>query len=165
MRGGVEYRVIRAPAIGGNSDANLDLAVSGELDGVGQQILEDLLKALWVGVHESWQALGKEQVQRQILGLGHVPEVAVDGVTQAGEGDFLDLDGDGPGFDFREIQDIVDEVEKIGAGGIDVAGKLNLFVRELASGVSGELLAENEDGIERRPQFVGHVRKELGLVF
>src|SRR6185295_18886270 len=31
--------------------------------------------------------------------------------------------------------------------------------------VSGELLAEDEDGIERRAQLVGHVREELGLVF
>ena len=36
---------------------------------------------------------------------------------------------------------------------------------EVARGVFGELLAEDEDGIERRAQLVGHVRQELGLVF
>ena len=35
----------------------------------------------------------------------------------------------------------------------------------LPAGISGELLAEDEDGIERRAQLVGHVRQELGLVF
>src|ERR1019366_4628878 len=55
--------------------------------------------------------------------------------------------------------------EEVGAGGVDVAGKLDLLGREVAPGVSGELLAEDEDGIERRAQLVGHVRQELGLVF
>ena len=94
-----------------------------------------------------------------------MPEVAVDVVAQAGEGDFLDLDGDGAGLDFREIENVVDEVQQVGAGGVDVAGKLDLLVREVAPGVFGELLAEDEDGIERRAQLVGHVRQELGLVF
>ena len=39
------------------------------------------------------------------------------------------------------------------------------FVREVAAGVFGQLLAENQDGIERRAQLVGHVGQELGLVF
>ena len=39
------------------------------------------------------------------------------------------------------------------------------LVGQVARGVFGELLAEDEDGIERRAQFVGHVRQELGLVF
>ena len=35
----------------------------------------------------------------------------------------------------------------------------------LPGSVFGELLAEDEDGIERRAQLVGHVGQELGLVF
>ncbi len=103
-------------------------------------------------------------VERQVLGLGHVPEVAVDGVAQAGEGDLLDLDGDGAGLDLREIENVVDEVQQVGAGRVDVAGELDLLGREVAGGVFGELLAEDEDGIERRAQLVRHVRQELGLV-
>ena len=165
LLGLAEHRVIGAPALRGEADANLDVAVRGELDGVGQQVLEDLLETLRVAVHGARQLLGELHVERQVLGLGHVPEVAVDGVAQAGEGDFLDLDGDGAGLDFREIEDVVDEVEEVGAGGVDVAGKLDLLAREVAPGVVGELLAEDEDGIERRAQLVGHVREELGLVF
>ena len=43
--------------------------------------------------------------------------------------------------------------------------KLDLLFAEIAAGVAGELLAQDENGIERRAQFVGHVRQELRLVF
>ena len=65
----------------------------------------------------------KLHVERQVLGLGHVPEVAIDGVAQAGEGNLLGLDGDGAGLDLRKIENVVDEVQQVGAGGVDVAGK------------------------------------------
>ena len=132
LLGLAEHRVIGAPALRGEIDAHFDVAVRGELDGVGQQVLEDLLEALRVAVHEARQVLGELHVERQVLGLGHVPEVAVDVVAQAGEGDFLDLDGDGAGLDFREIENVVDEVEQVGAGRVDVAGKLDLLVGEVA---------------------------------
>ena len=165
LLGLAEHRVIGAPALRGEIDAHIDVAVGGELDGVGEQVLEDLLEALRVAVHERRQVVGELHVERQVLGLGHVPEVAVDVVAQAGEGDFLDLDGDGAGLDFREIENVVDEVEQVGAGGVDVAGKLDLLGERLPAGVFGELLAEDEDGIERRAQLVGHVGQELGFVF
>ena len=41
---------------------------------------------------------------------------------------------------------------------------LNLLRREIACRVVGQLLAENQDRVERRPQFVRHVGEELGLV-
>ena len=73
------------------------------------------------------QVVGELDVERQVLGLGHVPEVAVDGVAQAGERDLLDLDGDGAGLDLREVENVVDEVEQVGAGRVDVAGELDLL--------------------------------------
>ena len=47
---------------------------------------------------------------------------------------------------------------------MDVAGELDLLRREVAAGVLGELLAEDQDRVERRAQLVRHVREELGLV-
>ena len=35
----------------------------------------------------------------------------------------------------------------------------------LVSAIFGQLLAEDQDGVERRAQLVGHVGQELGLVF
>ena len=111
LLGLAEHRMIGAPALRGQADAHLDVAVGGELDGVGQQVLEDLLQALRVA--RPWtrgRSSAKSHVERQVLGLGHVPEVAVDVLAQAGEGDLLDLDRDRAGLDLREIENVVDEV-------------------------------------------------------
>ena len=48
--------------------------------------------------------------------------------------------------------------------GVDVPGELDCLVREVAAGVLGQLLAEDEDRVERRAQLVRHVGQELGLV-
>ena len=103
-------------------------------------------------------------VEGQVLVFGHVPEVAIDGVAQAGERDLLGLDRDRAGLDLREVEDVVDEVEQVGAGRVDIAGEIDLLGQEVAGGVVGQLLAEDEDGVERRAQLVGHVGEELGLV-
>ena len=50
-----QHRVIGAPARRGKADANLDVAMRRELDGVGQQVLEDLLQALRVAVQDRGQ--------------------------------------------------------------------------------------------------------------
>src|SRR6185312_4499286 len=44
------------------------------------------------------------------------------------------------------------------------ARELHLLSAEVAVGVVRELLAENKDAVERCPQFVRHVGKELRLV-
>ena len=44
------------------------------------------------------------------------------------------------------------------------ARELHLFAGKVAVGILGELLAQDENTVERRAQLVGHVRKELGLV-
>ena len=51
LAGNTEYRVIRSPSLIGNGDANVHLAMSRELDGVGEQILENLLQTLGVTRH------------------------------------------------------------------------------------------------------------------
>ena len=59
LLGIAEHGVIRAPAVRGQGDADVDMALSGELDGVGEQVLEDLLQPLRVAVHRTWQ-VGRE---------------------------------------------------------------------------------------------------------
>ena len=115
-------------------DATRDLhvPVGREFDGVGEQVLEDLLQPLGIALHEVRQALGELHVERQVLGLGDMAEVAFDVFAQPVERDFLDLDCHRAGFDFREIENIVDEVEQVGAGRVDVAGKLDLPVGKVA---------------------------------
>ena len=92
-------------------------------------------------------------------------EWARDAIEQVGDGHFFVVDRDRAGFDLGEIEDIADEIEQIGAGAVDGAGELHLFVRQIAARIFAELLTQNEDAVERRPQFVRHVCKELGLEF
>ncbi len=48
---------------------------------------------------------------------------------------------------------------------MDGAGELDLLRCEVGVGVLGELLAEDQDVVQRRPELVRHVRQELRLVF
>jgi len=50
---------------------------------------------------------------------------------QRAEGDVFRLDGDGSGFDLREVEDVVDQREQIGAGGVDVLGESICFAVRL----------------------------------
>src|SRR5207247_9989972 len=60
---------------------------------------------------------------------------------------------------------VVDEVEQLGPCRVNVPGPLDLLVGEVAARVVGKLLAEHQNAVERRAQFVRHVGQKLGLVF
>src|SRR6185369_14882454 len=55
-----KHRVIESPALRGKIHAHFDVAARSELDGVGEQILEDLLEALGIAVHRAGQRFVKE---------------------------------------------------------------------------------------------------------
>ena len=164
LRGMAENRMVGEPALRGETHAHLDVAARGELEGVRDQVLEDLPHPLRVAVQTGRQICGQARVEREFLRVGHGLEMAGDAVAQPGERHFLDLHGDRAGFNFRQVENVVDEVEQIRAGGIDELGKLPLLGREIARFVFRELLAEEEDDIQGSAQLVGHVGEELGLV-
>ena len=93
-----------------------------------------------------------------------VAERPRDRVEQVGEADLLGLDRDGAGLDLGQVENVADQVQQVGAGAVDGAGELDLLRRQVAVRVLGELLAEDQDGVERRAQLVRHVGEELGLV-
>lgn len=126
-RGLAEYGVVRAPAGGGHVHAHFHFAVRGEFHGVGEQVLENLLEPLRVAVHGLRQVGGELHAEGQVLCLGDVPEVPVDGVAQLGEGDLLDVDADGAGLELGKVENVVDEVVQVFARRVDVARKLDLL--------------------------------------
>ena len=67
-------------------------------------------------------------------------------------------------FDLRQIEDVVDEVEQVGARRVDRAREFDLLFVEIALRVVGQQLRQDEQRVERRPQLVAHVGEELGLV-
>ncbi len=103
-------------------------------------------------------------VEGQAARLRLVAEGPRDCFEQRRYVDVFGFDGDRARFDFRQIENVADQIEQIGAGTVDCAGKLDLLLRKIAVGVLGQLLTENEDAIQRRAQLVRHVGQEFGFV-
>ena len=71
-------------------------------------------------------------VERQPAGLSFVPEWPRHGFEQAGEGDFLRLDGDRAQLDLGEVEDVADQIEEVGSGAVNCPGELDLLGPEIA---------------------------------
>ncbi len=160
----LECRVIRAPAALRQPDVQPHAAVRSELEGVRQQVLENLQQALRVGRDVAADAGVEVRDERQRARLGLVPEVALDRLAQVRELQVLGLDRDRAGLDLRQVENVADQVQQVGARGVNGLRELDLPRAQVAVGVLGQLLAEDQDAVERRAQLVRHVREELGLV-
>ena len=109
---------------------------------------------------------GAEDLDRELeaLLLRERPERALDVVADVAERDVAGVHVHLPGLDLREVEDVVDQLEEIGAGLVDRPGELDLLVGQVLLGVLREQLREDEQRVERRAQLVAHVREELALV-
>ena len=81
-----------------------------------------------------------------------------------GQQDLLGIDRHRAGFDLRQIENVADQVEQIGAGAVDGARELDLSRRQVAVRIVAKLLAQDQDRVQRRAQLVRHVGQEFGLV-
>ena len=68
------------------------------------------------------------------------------------------------GLHLGQVEDVVDQGEEMPARGQDVLQVLGLLRVHLPEHPLGEHLREAEDRVQRRPELVGHVGEELGLV-
>ena len=93
-RRGVQHRVIRPPAADRAGDLQAHFAFGGELEGVGEQVLQDLLQALGVGDDAAWQVRIDVDPERQIAVVRLVPERPADGLEQVRGQDLLGIDRD-----------------------------------------------------------------------
>ena len=66
-------------------------------------------------------------LERQLAVLRLVPERPGHDVEQVGEEDLLGIDRDGAGLDLRQVEDVADEVQQVGAGAVDGARELDLL--------------------------------------
>jgi hypothetical protein len=139
--------------------------LAGEFEGVRQQILEDLLQTLGVGgdaVVEVWVEVdGKHQLPVICL----MTERTRHGVDQRAKEDLLRVDRNGARLDLGEVENVADQVQKIGAGAVNGARELDLFRQQIAIRVFAKLLAQDEDRVQWRAQFMRHVGQEFRLVF
>ncbi len=100
----------------------------------------------------------------QALEVGHLAEGALDELPQLGERHRGDVHRHGAGLDLGEVEDVVDQVQQVGARAVDRLGEPDLLGGEVAVGVLAQDLRQDQQAVERRPQLVRHVGQELGLV-
>ena len=159
-----EDRMVVAPATYSRGDTQAHAALLGEFEGVGEQILEYLLHTLRVSDEAAAEVRIHVHVESDPSILCLVSEWAGDHVEQVGEGNLLGVNRHGAGLDLREVEDIANQVQQIRAGTVNGFGEFDLFSSQIAVRVLRELLAQDQDTVQRCAQLVRHVGQELGLV-
>ena len=136
----------------------------GEFEGIREQVFEHLLQTFRVGDYGPAEGRIHLHVEGEAAILGLMPERACHHIQQVGEDDLLRVHRDRAGFDLRQVKDVADQVQQVSPGTVNRAGELDLPGGQIAVGVVGELLTQDQDTVERRAQLVRHVGQELGLV-
>ena len=148
----------------GTGHRQADLAMLGKLQGIRQQIAQDLMQANAVTVDHTRHACFQLRVQTQALDLGHRPQAGVQLHENVLHVQRFELELHAPGLDLGQVQHIVDQLQQVTARPMHDVGMLGLFLGQVASAVLPQLVAENQDAVERRAQLMGHVGKEFRLV-
>ena len=135
----------------------------GELDGVRQEVQEDLANLALVADKLPEAVVDRHVEPEPVAGraLADEDHGAPDGRREIEAGE---LQLHPPRLDLRQVQDVVDEREEMAARGEDVLDVLGLLVVELSEHALPEHLREADDRVERRAELVRHVGEELGLV-
>ncbi len=90
-------------------DVERDAALVGEFEGVGEQILEDLLQAGRIGQQRLGQLFVAADDEVQVFVLSDLIERSLDFVLDLNGRDLLKIDRRRSRFDLREVEDVVDE--------------------------------------------------------
>jgi hypothetical protein len=132
------------------------------LDGVGEQVDQDLAQPHLVGANEQLGvALALRQRHLELRGLvGHHGERLLQGVANA-QG--FERERQAACFDAREIEHIGEHGQQVRARLFDVAHLLFLRIVERLARIDPQQLRKAQHGVERGAQLVAHAREELGL--
>ncbi|MFM1944605.1 MAG: hypothetical protein RI897_3587 [Verrucomicrobiota bacterium] len=137
-----------------------DLAFLGELDGVIDEVGDDLAEAKGVAA-EVLGDIGRDfDEELKALFVGFLGGDRGDGVD-----DLVELEVDVfyiefTGFDFGDVEDVVDDAEEGGAGGMDLMDVVVLFGGEFS--FEGEV-SQADDGVHGGADFVAHIGEEHGF--
>ena len=94
-----------------------------------------------------------------------MPEWSRDHLHEVAEVHLFRINRYGSGFDLREVEDVADQVQQVRPRAVNGAREFHLLVAQIPFRIFSQLLAENQDAVEGRAQFVRHVREEFGLIF
>ena len=132
-----------------------------ELQGVAQQVQENLVDAQLVAAHlgvaDALGVDGEVQLPRARLGLNDAVEI----VQKIDEVVGLLVQRDLAALDMAHVQNVVDEAQEMRAGGLDLVQVLLHFLRLIEA--AGSQSGEAHDGVHGRADVVGHVREEGAL--
>ncbi len=151
---GVALRALLHP------DEHHHFAALGELDGVADQIDEDLPQANRVADHEIRHVRRDVAGQLQILGVGAEAETAHSVRHRVAQ---LELDGievELAGLYFGEVEDVVDDGQQAVGRAFDHLQVIALLDGE--GGFEGEL-SHAEDAVHGRADLMAHVGQEIAL--
>ena len=138
-------------------------ALGGELHRIGEEVHQDLL---------DFPLVRDDVAQPLVHGLGErdpvshrpPPHQGQDIVQGGRQMEPPELQLEPSGLHLGQVEDVVDQGEEVPAGGQDVLQVLGLLLVHLPEHPLGQHLREAEDRVQRRPQLMGHVGEELGLV-
>ncbi len=134
-----------------------------ELDGVAHQVHQELAEPRGIGAdrfrHPARPMVIEGKPLLQGLDPQHGDDLADDGVGRAA--DLFDFQP--VGFDFRQIEDVVQEGEEVFSAGVDDIQVIFALGRVVFVASFAQEVGEPDDGIQRGADFVAHVGQEPAL--
>src|SRR5882762_1395355 len=134
----VQLRAARRPAALGGHDSQLYGALGGELEGVRQQVLQNLLQALLVGLDHCGQSRIDADREIEVLLQRRRPEGPIDVVPQVRQAQRPEVERYGPRLDLRQVEDVADQRKQVRSRGIDGLRIVDLLRRQVVAAVVRE---------------------------
>src|SRR5690606_8924701 len=113
-------------------NAQSNTTVLGKLHRVGEQVLDDLLHALLVGIEMRWQVVAHLDLEIQPAILRDMGKVLAEVICQVNHRDIIDDDIHLAFLDLGNIENVVDQVQQVRAGTVDNLGMLDLLLFQVA---------------------------------
>src|SRR5260370_24675776 len=136
--------------------------MASELDGIRNQVVENLLEPLFVEPHRI-ERRSVSEINGYAFLLRDRFHDSANFLDRAGDRERRDMQTCLTGFDFDEVEKIVDELQKMPSAAKDVAEVLALFVVDRTWFAIDQELSEPDDGVQRSAQLVAHRSEEVGL--
>ncbi|MDT4822466.1 hypothetical protein FQZ97_556660 [compost metagenome] len=137
-----------------------DAAVAGELDGVAEEVEQDLPDADAIGMHRRRHPGIHAQAQLQALFMGLRQQQAQHAVDQFAQVQRFRGDAQPAGFDLRVVEDVVENLRERLSGLLGEGEQPPLFVAQLG-GLQD--LHQAQHAVHRRADLVAHHRQETFL--
>ncbi len=125
----------------------------GELDGVGDEVAQDLRDLALVVVHDE-RGVALLEHEAHVFAHQQRAEHAAQRAEQVRDAEFHGAHFGLAGLDLREVQQVVDQLGEILGGLGDETDLLRLFLVEIAVGAIGEEPRQRADRVQRRAELV-----------